>query len=101
MRRWREAARPNRRLMIAIAAAGLLAAFGIAGAHAADELAVDVVNTSEATLCAEHDNVTLELASGKVRRLAIEALHPAYIGTLGADRAAAEFSSCYFSVYPG
>jgi hypothetical protein len=101
MRRWGEAARPNRRLMIAIAAAGLLAAFGIAGAHAADELAVDVVNTSEPTLCAEHDNVTLELASEKVRRFGIEAMHPAYIGTLVADRAAADFSSCNFSVDPG
>ena len=73
MRRWREAARARGLLVIAIAAAGLFAALGVAGAPAADELAVDVVNTSEPTLCAEHDNVTLELASEKVRRLGIEA----------------------------
>ncbi len=84
---------------LATAAAALF--IGCTGAVAADELAVDVVNAGEPTLCAERDNVTLALASGTVRRLGIEAAHPAYIGTLVADRAAADFSRCDFAVDPG
>jgi hypothetical protein len=98
MRRCAEPGRPARLLIMA--AAGLLAAFGVAGAHAADALAVDVANASEPTLCAEHDNVTLEFASEKVGRFGIEAAHPAYIGTLVADRAAADFSGCDFAMDP-
>jgi len=74
---------------------------GGASSLAAEELAVDIVNMSEPTLCAERDNVTLELASDKVRRFGIEATHPAYIGTLVADRAGADFSRCDFTVDPG
>src|SRR6266852_742016 len=98
MRRWAERSRPA--ILLIIAAASLFAGFAAATANAADELAVDVVNASEPTLCAEHDNVTLKLASDKVRRFGIEAAHPAYIGTLVADRAAADFSQCDFSVDP-
>jgi hypothetical protein len=97
MRRWVEVVRSAS--LLVIAAAGLLA-LG-AATKAADELAVDAVNASEPTLCAEHDNVTLELASEKVRRFAIEAAHPAYIGTLVPDRAGADFSRCDFAVDPG
>jgi len=99
MRRWAEPARPA--ILLIIAAAGLLAAFGAATASAADELAVDVLNASEPTLCAEQDNVTLQFVSEKVRRFGIEAAHPAYIGTLVADRAAADFSRCDFAVDSG
>ena len=90
-----------RRAAMLIVAAGLHAAVGAATARAADGLAVQVVNASEPTLCAEHDNVTVELVSGHVRRFGIEAAHPAYIGTLAADRAAADFSRCVdFAVDP-
>lgn len=99
MRRWAEPARLA--MLRFIAAAGLLAAFAAVTASAADELAVDVLNASEPTLCAEQDNVTLQFVSEKVRRFAIEAAHPAYIGTLVADRAAADFSRCDFVVDPG
>src|SRR5260370_59142 len=99
MRRWAERSRPA--ILLIISAASLFAGFAAATANAADELAVDVVNASEPTLCAEHDNVTLKLASDKVRRFGIEAAHPAYIGTLVADRAAADFSQCDFAVDPG
>ncbi len=99
MRRWAERSRPA--ILLIIAAASLFAGFAAVTANAADELAVDVVNASEPTLCAEHDNVTLKLASDKVRRFGIEAAHPAYIGTLVADRAAADFSQCDFAVDPG
>jgi hypothetical protein len=98
MPRWAEHARPAIRLIIAAAVS--IVGFPAVTAKAADELAVDVINASEPTLCAEHDNVTLDLTSEKVRRFSIEAAHPAYIGTLVADRAAADFSHCDFAVDP-
>src|ERR1700758_3048925 len=66
-------------------------------AQAADDLAVDVVNASVPTLCAEKDNVTLDLLSPTVRRFTVEATHPAYIGTITNDRAAPDFAHCEFA----
>ena len=66
-------------------------------AFAADDLAVDVINASVPTLCAEKDNVTLDFVSPAVRRFAVEAVHPAYIGTLTVDRAAPDFAHCDFA----
>jgi hypothetical protein len=66
-------------------------------AGAADDLAVDVVNASVPTLCAEKDNVTLNLLSSTVRRFTVEAAHPAYIGTITNDRAAPDFIHCDFA----
>jgi hypothetical protein len=63
-------------------------------ASAADALAVDVVNESEPTRCAEKDNVYLQLQSAAVRRFTIEAVHPAYAGTIVMDRWAPDFSHC-------
>ena len=56
---------------------------GAPSTQAADDLAVDVVNASEPTLCAEKDNVYLKLASPQVRRFVIEA------GARGQPRAGA------------
>ena len=69
-------------------------------APASDVLAVDVVNASEPTLCAEKDNVYLKLQSGQVRRFTIEAVHPAYIGTILVDRWAPDFTNCDMSDDP-
>src|SRR5262245_14045502 len=69
-------------------------------AWAADELAVEVVNASEPTLCAESDNVYLKLNSGEVRRFTVEAVHPAHIGTLVVDSAAPAFRNCDMSRGP-
>jgi hypothetical protein len=75
--------------------AGLLAALGSGrGARAADELFVKIVNRSEPTACAEKDNVTLELFSEEVRRFEVEAVHPAYIGTLNVDRWLPDLTNC-------
>ena len=63
-------------------------------AHAADDLAVDVVNASEPSLCAEKDNVYLKLSSPEVRRFTIEAVHPNYIGTVAVDRSAFDLHNC-------
>ena len=86
MRAWREA----------LAAGFLLLALTVA-AHAADGLAVDVVNASEPTLCAEKDNVYLKLQSAEARRFTVEAVHPAYAGTIQVDRWAPDFANCNIS----
>lgn len=73
----------------------LLAAGGsVPAARGADELAVKIVNRSEPTACAEKDNVTIELVSPEVRRFTVEAIHPAYIGTLNVDRWLPDLSHC-------
>jgi hypothetical protein len=86
MRVWREA----------LAAGFLLLALS-AAAQAADGLAVDVVNASVPTLCAEEDNVYLKLQSAEARRFTIEAVHPAYAGTIQVDRFAPDFRNCNMS----
>ena len=57
-------------------------------------LAVEVTNASEPVLCAEKDNVTINLASRDVRRLRIEAAHPAYIGAIQRDSFEADWTGC-------
>jgi hypothetical protein len=71
-----------------------------ASAVAADAVAVTVENASTPTLCAETDNVYLKLASSVVRRFAIEAVHPAYAGTIVADHTAPDFRHCDMSADP-
>ena len=77
----------------------LLAALQPASAQQ-DALAVEVINGSEPTLCAEKDNVYLKLQSGDVRRFTVEAAHPAYVGTIVQDRWAPDFTSCDMSKDP-
>src|SRR5262245_26053614 len=72
----------------------------INGAHATDDLSVEVVNASEPTLCAETDNVYLKLVSGAVRRFTVEAMHPAYVGTIVVDRFAPDMRNCDMSADP-
>jgi hypothetical protein len=74
--------------------------FAALGAQAVDQLAVEAVNVSEPTLCAEKDNVYLKLQSGEVRRFTVEAVHPAYIGTIVVDRWAPDFTNCDMSNDP-
>jgi hypothetical protein len=80
--------------------AALAALAGTHCASAADALAVEVVNASTSTLCAETDNVYLKLTSPAVRRFTIEATHPAYAGTIVADRTAPDFRNCDMSADP-
>jgi hypothetical protein len=67
---------------------------GSTTAQSPEPLAVEVTNASEPVLCAEKDNVTVNLASRDVRRLRIEAAHPAYIGTLQRDSFEADWTGC-------
>ncbi len=68
--------------------------------RAADRLAVEAINASEPTLCAEKDNVYVKLQSGETRRFTVEAVHPAYIGSIVVDRWAPDFTSCDMSSDP-
>src|SRR5258708_2061115 len=67
---------------------------------AAGPVAVAVENASRPTLCAEIDNVYLKLTSAAVRQFTIEAAHPAYAGTIVADRTAPDFRNCDMSADP-
>ena len=69
-------------------------------AFAATPIAVTVENASTPTLCAETDNVYLKLTSAAVRQFTIEATHPAYAGTIVADRTAPDFRNCDMSADP-
>jgi hypothetical protein len=84
-----------------------LCAFGLALASAAPSpataqapspkpqpLAVEVANGSTPESCAEKDNVTINLTSTSVRRFRIEAVHPAYYGSIGGDRREADWTDC-------
>ena len=62
--------------------------------------AVDVVNASEPTQCAEKDNVYLKLQSAEARRFTVEAAHPAYVGTIVKDQWAPDFTNCDMSSDP-
>jgi hypothetical protein len=66
----------------------------------ANDLAVDIVNASEPTLCAEKDNVYVKLVSPAARRFTVEAVHPAYMGTIVVDRYAPDFRNCDMSGDP-
>jgi hypothetical protein len=65
-----------------------------ASAQTAAPFAVEVTNASEPVLCAEKDNVTLNLTSKNVRRFRIEAAHPAYIGTIQRGSFEADWTGC-------
>jgi hypothetical protein len=58
------------------------------------ELAVKAVNKSTPEICAERDNVELDFISPQVRHMEVQAVHPAFIGMIGKDRWAPDFSAC-------
>jgi hypothetical protein len=78
---------------VSLLAAALVLAAGARGGPAKD-IAVEVTGASEPVLCAEKDNVTVNLASGQVRRFRIEAVHPAYMGALQRDSFEADWTGC-------
>jgi hypothetical protein len=81
--------------LLAIGAVGTVGlAFGLASEVSAEGLLVTLRNRSEPTVCAEKDNVTLELVSPEVRRFSVEAVHPAYIGMLDVDRWLPDLANC-------
>jgi hypothetical protein len=79
----------------ATAIAAWLLLFGVPlGTARAEPLAVEVYNASEPVLCAERDNVTLNLTSGAVRTFRISAVHPTYMGALQRDSTEADWTAC-------
>jgi hypothetical protein len=76
----------------------VLGALGVARAD--DGLAIEAINASEPTLCAEKDNVYVKLQSDQTRRFTVEATHPAYIGAIVVDRWAPDFTHCDMSGDP-
>lgn len=95
MRSWDDGMRHLKQTLIAGAALLLLA--NPTCAAPADGLAVEVVNASEPTLCAETDNVYLKFISGAARGMTIEAAHPAYMGTIVVDNAAPDLRNCHMT----
>jgi hypothetical protein len=85
-----------RRISAAGAFVSAAAIWLAAGAHAQPpkEIAVEVTGASEPVLCAEKDNVTVNLASKDVRRFRIEATHPSYIGSIQRDSFEPDWSGC-------
>lgn len=62
--------------------------------------AVELVNASRPTACAEEDNVYVKLIGQGVAAFRIEAHHPDYIETLSADLTAPDFAGCDMSGDP-
>jgi hypothetical protein len=81
---------------LAVVVCLLIASLAPIAAHAQspEPLAVEVTNASEPVLCAEKDNVTVNLVSKDVRRFRIGAAHPAYIGTIQRDSFEADWTGC-------
>jgi hypothetical protein len=91
---------PTRRRFLAGAGSFLLAAPALAQPSPDEEMQVRIENNSVPELCAEKDNIELDFLSTRVRRMQIQAVHPAYINMIGADRYAPEWSNCDLSHDP-
>lgn len=63
------------------------------------DLAVEARNLSTPDICAEKDNVQIDFVSPAVRSFRVQAIHPVYIGAIGVDRYAPDFSSCSFETH--
>ncbi len=85
------------RFAFALACLLPLVASAPARAQTKPDLAVEARNLSTPDICAEKDNVQIDFASPLVRSFRVQAIHPVYIGAIGADRYAPDFSSCSFA----
>jgi hypothetical protein len=82
--------------------AALLAWLFLAGHGwvAAAPVAVDFVNASRATRCAEEDNVYVKVQAAGIASFRISAEHPPYIAAIRKDSTAPDFTTCDFSGDP-
>lgn len=83
-----------RTLLPRFLALGFIGLACAAQAASLDGLAVQVTNASEPVLCAEKDNVAINFASPEVKSFRIEAVHPAYMGSLKQDRWEPDWTAC-------
>ena len=67
---------------------------------AAAAVAVDFVNASRPTRCAEEDNVYVKLLGPGVTSFRISAEHPPYIAAVSKDSTAPDFTHCDMSQDP-
>ena len=63
----------------------------------ASPVAVDFVNASRATRCAEEDNVYVKVIGAGVASFSISAEHPPYVAAIREDSTAPDFTACDFS----
>jgi len=85
-----------KRLASALACLLVLAAAAPSDAQEKPNLAVEARNLSTPDICAEKDNIQIDFVSPAVRSFRVQAIHPVYIGGIGVDRYAPDFSSCSF-----
>src|ERR1700751_183480 len=76
------------------------AACAPAPAQTAEPVAVELLNASHPTRCAEEDNVYVKLAGADVTGFRPAVRHPAYIGDIAEDSTAPDFSQCDMSHDP-
>ncbi|MFO1133807.1 MAG: hypothetical protein U1E30_01145 [Rhodoblastus sp.] len=86
-----------KRIATALACLLSLVAGAPAWAQTKPDLAVEARNLSTSDICAEKDNIQIDFASPAVRSFRVQAIHPVYIGAIGVDRYAPDFSSCSFA----
>lgn len=73
---------------------------GVAAHSGATATAVDFVNASRATRCAEEDNVYVKLVGTGITSFRINAEHPPYIAAVTTDSTAPDFTHCDMSQDP-
>lgn len=71
-----------------------------ATASAAEEVAIDFINASVPTRCAEEDNVYVKLQETGIHTFRITAEHPPYIAAVTLDSTAPDFTDCDMSGDP-
>lgn len=82
-------------------AAAAIALFLAGGAGCvAAPVAVDFVNASHATRCAEVDNVYVKVLASGITSFGISAEHPPYLAAIRKDSTAPDFTACDFSGDP-
>jgi hypothetical protein len=86
----------NRAALLALL---LLAGHGWGPCFAAP-VAVEFVNASRATRCAEEDNVYVKVQAADIASFRIKAEHPPYIAAIRKDSTAPDFTACDFSGDP-
>jgi len=70
------------------------------GLCVAAPVAVDFVNASRATRCAEEDNVYVKIQAAGIASFHVSAEHPPYITAIRKDSTAPDFTTCDFSGDP-
>lgn len=82
------------------AAAAISLFLGVCAWCVAAPVAVDFVNASHATRCAEVDNVYVKVLAPGITSFGISAEHPPYVAAIRKDSTAPDFTACDFSGDP-